>query len=82
MGVPWEIANCPSTTIGPSGSERSHWRFEGVSFLRVHIAAWRATRLKSSPSSIPEQTLSWLPRMATRGLSLRTMSIVWFGFAP
>src|SRR5258706_16283 len=70
IGVPWEIAKAPSTTAGPSGNRWSHLRFAGVSFWRVHIAACSATRLNSSPSSIPEQTLSWLPRMATSGQPL------------
>ena len=66
----------------PWGSDFSHWRFDRVSLRRVHIAASRAMRLNSSPFSIPEQTLSWLPRMPTSGFRERSMSTVWFGLAP
>ena len=54
---------------GPRAASCSQRRFAGVSLRRVHIAAWSATRLNISPSSTPEQTLSWLPRIATRGFS-------------
>ena len=81
-GVPWEIANAPSTTAGPSGRLWSQRRLVRVSLRRVHMAASSATRLKSSPFSMPEQTLSWLPRMTTSGRSWRTRSTAWFGLAP
>ena len=76
------MAKAPSTTCGPWGRVFSHCRFDFVSFLRVQSAASRAMRLNNSPSSMPEQTLSWLPRIAARGRSFRSMSMAWFGLAP
>ena len=69
-------------SAGPIGRARRYSRVAGVSASRVHFAAALAMGLKSSASSSPAATLSWLPRTDATGFSARTRSTTAFGSAP
>ncbi len=66
-GEPWHTTNFSSTTEGPGASFFRKSAFSRERRSTVHRAASSAGGLKSAPSSTPETTLSWFPRIASVG---------------